>query len=85
MNASNVSDVFCSYANISATLLCNFLAQPGCGQQLTMYMVAEVNSVQSTLGMCSMLILGGSGGMHPRKILKFMLEEMQSSIILGQF
>ena len=45
----------------------------------------QMHSVRSTLSMQSMLILGGSGGMPPGKILKFMLEEMQSSGILSQF
>ena len=43
-----------------------------------------LNSVQSTLSMRSMLLLGGSGGMPPRKILKNRCSEIASESIFCQ-
>ena len=41
----------------------------------------QLASVQSTLSMRSMLLLGGSGGMPPRKILKNRCSEIASESI----
>ena len=38
--------------------------------------------MQSTISMCSMLMLGGSGGMNPRNFLKNKCSEIESESIL---